>query len=99
MSDIDIQLDRLGQYPAVLTGMAGRVGQFAAEATAFTSSTGREDSAAAASGLAEHLDALLADIRTALDHDADEVDATRNTLLAVDQESGDIFHGILGNLW
>lgn len=94
MSDIDIVLDQLGEYPATLTGVAGRSRELAARATAFTSATGREDSAAAATGLAEHLDALLGDIGTALDHDAGQVSATRDTLLAVDQAMSDIFGGL-----
>lgn len=95
MSDIDIVLDQLGEYPATLTGVAGRTREFTAQATAFTSTTGREDSATAAARLAEHLDALLGDLGTALDHDAGQVNATRDTLLAVDQAMSDIF----GNLW
>jgi len=87
MGDIDILLDQLGEYPATLAGTAGRVSELASAASAFTSATGRADSAAAAAGLAEHLGALLADIGTALDHDAGEVAATREALLAVDHES------------
>lgn len=94
MSDIDIALDQLGEYPATLTGVAGRTRELAAAATAVTSNTGREDSATAAEGLAEHLDALLGDIGTALDHDAGQVSATRDTLLAVDQAMSDIFGGL-----
>ncbi|MGQ0773357.1 MAG: hypothetical protein ACT4NY_02895 [Pseudonocardiales bacterium] len=93
MSDIDIELDQLGEYPATLTGMAGHTRELAAESTAFTSTTGREDSATAA-GLAEHLDALLGDLGTALDHDAGQVNATRDTLLAVDRAMSDIFGGL-----
>lgn len=95
MSDIDILLDQLGQYPSTLTGIAGHTRQLASEATAFTSTTGRADSASAAAGLAEHLDALLADIAIALDHDADQVGATRELLLAVDQRIGDVFGSML----
>ena len=62
MSDIDILLDQLGEYPATLTGVAGRIRELASAASAFTSTTGRADSAAAAAGLAEHVGALLADI-------------------------------------
>ena len=77
MSDIDILLDQLGEYPATLTGVTGRIRELASAASAFTSTAGRADSAAAAAGLAEHVGALLADIGTALDHDAGEVAATR----------------------
>ena len=62
MSDIDILLDQLGEYPVTLTGIAGRVRELASAASAFTSATGRPDNAAAAAGLAEHLGALLATI-------------------------------------
>jgi len=95
MSDIDIVLDQLGEYPATLTGVAGRTRELAAAATAFTSTTGRKDSATAAAGLAEHLDALFGDIGTALERDASQVRATRDTLLAVDQAMSDLF----GSLW
>ena len=95
MSDIDIALDQLGEYPATLTGVAGRTRELAARATAFTSTTGREDSATAAAGLAEHLDVLLGDIGTALEHDAGQVSATLDTVLGVDQAMRDIF----GSLW
>lgn len=87
MSDIDVLLDQLGEYPATLTGVAGRARELASAAAAFTSITGREDSAGAAGGFAEHLGALLADIGAALDHDAGEVSATRATLFEVDRES------------
>lgn len=87
MNDIDIQLDQLGDYPATLTGLSGHSRELASGATAFTSTTGRADSAEAAVGLAEHLGALLGDVGTALDHDAREVGATRDTLLTIDHEA------------
>ena len=95
MSDIDILLDQLGEYSNALTGVAGRTRQLASEATVFTSTTGRADSASAAAGLTEHLDALLGDIATALDRDTGEVSGTRGTLLAVDQAIGDVFGSLL----
>lgn len=87
MSDIDIRLDQLGEYPATLTGIAEHFRELTSGATACTSSTGRADSAEAAAGLAEHLAALLGDVGSALDHDAREVGATRETLLAIDHDA------------
>lgn len=87
MSDIDVVLDELGRYSTeTLTEVTGHARQLASEATAFTAATGRDDSASAAAGLAEHVDALLGDIATAVDHDAGEVSATHEALLAVDDE-------------
>lgn len=81
MSDIDVLLDRLGEYPTTLSGLADRARELATGATAVTSTTGRQDSAAAAAGLAEHLGALLGDVGTALDEDASKVGTTQQTLL------------------
>ena len=86
MNDIDILLDQLGEYPATLTGVAGRIRELASAASAFTSTTGRVDSAAAAAGLAEHVGtARRHRYRTRPRRRRGGCDA--ETLLAVDHES------------
>lgn len=88
MSDIHIRVDQLEAYPGRLTGMAERSRQLATGADIVTTATGRADSAEAAAGLADHVGALLSDVGAAVDHDAEEVKATRETLLMIDHEAG-----------
>lgn len=88
MSDIHIQIDQLEAYPGRLTSVAERSRQLATGVDVVTTATGRTDSAEAAVGFADHIGALLSDVGAALDHDAGEVEATRETLIMIDREAG-----------
>lgn len=88
MSDIHTMLDQLDGYPATLSELAGSARDLAKAGIVFTTVTGREDSAAASAGLAEHVRALLGDVGTAMEEDGRRVTATLETLLAVEHEIG-----------